>query len=135
MYLLDTNIVSETRRMKPHGAVMAWLSALGDADAAICAATIGEVQAGIEKTRTHDPARADELDAWLSALEASYAVLPVDAAAFRAWGRLMHGKSPTLAMDAMIAAVALTHGLIVATRNVRDFAGFGVKTVDPFRGR
>ena len=62
----------------------------------------------------------------------NYVILPHDAAAFRKWGQLMRGKSPTLAMDAMIASVALTKGLIVATRNVRDFAGFGVKVVDPF---
>lgn len=135
MYLLDTNIVSETRRLKPHGAVMAWLAALGDHDASICAVTIGEIQAGIEKTRTQDAARAAALDAWLSEIEASYAVLPIDAAAFRTWGRLMHGKSPTLAIDAMIAAVAVSRGLIVATRNIKDFESFGVKVVDPFGGR
>jgi len=134
MYLLDTNVVSETRRSKPHGAVMSWLSALGENEASICAVTIGEIQAGIEKARTHDSTRAAELDAWLSDIEASYAVLSVDAAAFRMWGRLMHGKSPTLAMDAIIAAVALTRGLVVATRNVRDFAGLGVEVVDPFAG-
>ena len=132
MFLLDTNVVSETRRPKPHGAVMAWLSALGEHDASICAATIGEIQAGIEKARRHDPVRAAELDTWLTGIEASYAVLPVDSAAFRTWGRLMHGKPSNIAMDAMIASVALTHGLILATRNIRDFEGFGVKVVNPF---
>lgn len=132
MYLLDTNVVSELRRAKPHGAVLEWFRNLGDSHVAICAATIGEIQAGIEKTRAHDPARAKEIEVWLAALEQNYVILPHDSPAFRAWGRLMHGKSPTLAMDAMIASVALTNGLTVATRNVRDFAGFGVKVVDPF---
>jgi toxin FitB len=132
MYLLDTNVVSELRRPKPHGAVLAWLNAIDEKDIAICAATIGEIQAGIEKTRAHDGKRAKELDDWLSEVERGYVVLSLDAAAFRAWGRLMRDQSPTLAMDAMIASVAITKGLIVATRNVKDFAGFGVKTVDPF---
>ena len=135
MYLLDTNVVSETRRMKPHGAVLAWLGALGESEAFVCAVTIGEIQSGIEKTRAHDAPRARELDEWLSGIEASHTVLPVDAAAFRTWGRLMHGKPPALAMDAMIAAVALTRGLVLATRNVRDFDGFGVDVVDPFASR
>jgi toxin FitB len=132
MYLLDTNIVSELRRAKPHGAVIEWLRKVGGDGVAICAATIGEIQAGIEKTRAHDASRAKQIEVWLSALEQNYAVLPHDAAAFRTWARLMHGKSPTLAMDAMIASVALANGLVLATRNVRDFAGFGVKVVDPF---
>lgn len=135
MYLLDTNVVSELRRPKPHGAVVEWLRGLDDKDIAICAVTIGEIQAGIEKTRKQDASRAQELEAWLSEIERSRAILPMDAAAFRMWGRLMHGKAPTLAMDAMIAATALTNGLTVATRNVRDFAGFGVKVVDPFDAR
>ena len=57
-------------------------------------------------------------------------VLPIDARAFRAHARLMHRKSDALFEDAMIAAVAQTNGLILATRNVKDFAGVGVKTVD-----
>jgi toxin FitB len=134
MYLLDTNVVSELRRAKPHGAVLEWFRKVADKDVAICAATIGEIQAGIEKARVHDPAHAKQIELWLSVLEQSYTILPHDCAAFRTWGRLMHGKSPTLAMDAMIASVALTQGLIVATRNVRDFGVFGVRTVDPFGG-
>lgn len=132
MYLLDTNVVSELRRPKPHGAVLQWFGNLSDGTVSICAATIGEIQSGIEKTRANDPARARDFDLWLSEIVQNYVILPNDAAAFRAWGRLMRGKSPTLAMDAMIASIALTRGLIVATRNVRDFAGFGVKVVDPF---
>ena len=61
-----------------------------------------------------------------------YSVLPIDARAFRAHARLMHRKSDAHFEDAMIAAVAQTNGLIVATRNVKDFAGFGVRTLDPF---
>lgn len=132
MYLLDTNVVSELRRSRPHGAVVAWFNGLRDGEAYICAVTIGEIQAGIEKTRRRDPDKAAEIETWLDKIERTYEVLPIDAPAFRAWAKLMHGRSDDHIEDAMIAAVAMTRRLIVATRNVRDFEGFGVKVVDPF---
>ena len=96
------------------------------------AVTVGEIQAGIEITRGHDSRKADEIEEWLDRVIATYSVLSVDAAAFREWARLMHGKSDTLLQDAMIAAVAIVHRLTVVTRNVRDFQHFDVSIVDPF---
>ena len=135
MYLLDTNVVSELRRTRPHGGALAWLTSLREGEAHICAVTAGEIQAGIQRTRKRDPAKAAHIENWLGEVERAYEFLPVDAAAFREWARLMHGKSDDLIEDAMIAAVALTRGLVVATRNVKDFAVFGVKVVDPFAPR
>ena len=132
MYLLDTNVVSELRRPKPHGAVLAWLERVDDADLRLSAVTIGEIQAGIEITRARDAAKAREIEMWLEALAQSCNVLPMDAAAFRCWARLMHRRSDDLIEDAMIAATAIVHGLVVVTRNVRDFEGFGVKVENPF---
>jgi toxin FitB len=63
MYLLDTNVVSELRRRKPHGAVLAWIARVSDVDLHISAMTIGEIQAGIEVTRRQDAAKARELEA------------------------------------------------------------------------
>lgn len=133
MYLLDTNVVSELRRAKPHGAVLAWLEAADEASLFVSAVTIGEIQAGIEKTRESDPAKAAEIERWLEQLTLSSNVLPMDAAAFREWGRLTHRKSDTLLEDAMIAATARLHKLVVVTRNVADFKALAVKTLDPFR--
>ena len=133
MYLLDTNVISELRRPKPHGAVLAWLQSVKDADLRISAVTIGEIQAGIEITRERDEAKAWEIEAWLGQVAQSYNVLPMDAEIFRCWARLMHGRSNDLIEDAMIAATAKVHGLTVVTRNVRDFGMFGVETFDPFR--
>ena len=135
MYLLDTNVVSELRRPRPHGAVVAWTNSAGADELFICAVTVGEIQAGIEITREQDTEKARELTDWLDRLVAGYDILPMDAAAFRAWARIRHRRSDTLVEDAMIAAVAVTNGLTVATRNTRDFAALGISSVDPFAYR
>lgn len=132
MYLLDTNVVSELRRHRPHGAVLAWIQGVDDDDLYISAVTIGEIQAGIEITREQDAAKAAEIEAWLELVAASYNVLPMDVAAFRAWALLMHHKSDTVIEDAMIAATAKVHKLIVVTRNVADFKPFGLAMLNPF---
>lgn len=131
-YLLDTNVVSELRRAKPHGGVSAWLQTVSDDDLNVSAVTIGEIQAGIEITRDLDEARAQEIGGWLDRVLLTFNILDVDARAFRVWARLMHKKSPDLIEDAMIAATALTRGLTVVTRNVRDFKTLGVTTLNPF---
>lgn len=133
MYLLDTNVVSELRRPKPHGAVAAWIAGVSDADLRVSAVTIGEIQAGIEITRERDEDKAREIENWLKLVAQSYNVLPMDAETFRCWARLMHRRSDGLIEDAMIAATANVHGLTVVTRNVRDFTPFGVATFNPFR--
>lgn len=132
MYLLDTNVISELRKSRPHGAVVAWLQGVDEARLFLSAVTLGEIQAGIELTREQDPAKAAEIEAWLELVARSYNVLPMDAAAFRHWARLMHRQSDTLYEDAMIAATARAHGLSVVTRNVADFKALGVEVLDPF---
>ena len=132
MYLLDTNILSELRRPKPHGAVLTWLEGVADTDLYLSAVTVGEIQAGIEITRRQDAAKAAAIEAWLDAVMETRHVLPMDGPTFRDWARLMHGKPDTLIEDAMIAATARVHGLTVVTRNMRDFQSFGVSLLDPF---
>jgi predicted nucleic acid-binding protein len=132
MYLLDTNVISELRRPRPHGAVVAWLQSVSDGDLHVSAVTLGEIQAGIELTRDQDAAKAEEIAQWADLVSASYNVLPMDAETFRLWARLMHRRSDTLYEDAMIAATAKQHHLTVVTRNVVDFEHFEVNVLNPF---
>lgn len=131
-FLLDTNVVSELRKPKPHGAVVAWLQRLRDDQLFLSAVTLGELQAGIERVRPQDARKAQEIESWVDQLAASIQVLPMDALCFREWARLMNGKSDTLLEDAMIAATARIHGLTVATRNKRDFEALDVSLLNPF---
>jgi predicted nucleic acid-binding protein len=132
MYLLDTNVISELRRPRPHGAVVAWLQSVADSDLHLSAVTLGEIQAGIELTRDQDAAKADEIEQWVDLVSVSYNVLPMDAETFRLGARLMHRRSDTRYEDAMIAATAQQHRLTVVTRNIVDFAHFEVDVLDPF---
>ena len=134
-YLLHTNVISELRKMRPHGAVVAWFDVMEESRLFLSAVTLGELQVGIERTRNQDPAKANELDLWIDRLPESYQVLPMDTACFREWGRIMVKKPPELLQDAMIAATARVHRLIVATRNERDFKLLDVPTLNPFKNR
>ena len=89
MYLLDTNVISELRRPRPHGAVLAWLNELSDSDIHLAAITFGELQVGIEVTREQDPAKALEMESWLEAVANTYNVIVMDVRTFRRWAQLM----------------------------------------------
>lgn len=132
MYLLDTNVISELRKPKPHGAVTAWIQGAPDHELFISALTLGELQAGAERTRRQDRAKAESIEAWIDRLSESYEIISMDASMFREWARLMEGRSDSLLEDAMIAATAKVRGLIVVTRNVRDFKALAVETLNPF---
>ena len=133
MFLLDTNVVSELRKQKPHGAVLAWLHLQQSDGLFISAMTIAEIQQGIELTRSQDAERAEVLERWLvHELLPSAQILPMDADVARVWAKLMHKRSNTLFEDALIAATAIAYRLTVVTRNVRDFKALGVDCVDPF---
>jgi hypothetical protein len=134
-FLFDNNVISELRKSRPHGAVVAWRKSVPVHQLAIPAVVVAEIQTGIEITRKQDPSKAEELEGWLDQVMNYYTILAADGTIYREWARLMYGKSDDLSADAMIAATARIHGMAVVTRNAKDFASFGVQVFDPFSGK
>ncbi len=109
MYLLDTIVVSELRRPRPHGSVLERIANVPADQLFNSAVAIGRIQAGIEATRERDAAKADELESWLENVLASYGVLSIDARAFRARARLIHRRSDVTPEEDVNVAAAETH--------------------------
>ena len=139
-YLLDTSVLSALApdRRPPPEALASWLASREDV-LFLPAVAVAEVEAGICKLRrAGSTARVDRLSVWLDALLEGYGerMLPLDAASARVAGRLRDaalaaGRHPGFA-DVAIAAIAVHHGLLVLTRNVRHFATLDVPHADPF---
>ena len=131
-YFLDTNVVSELRRNRPHGAIIAWLKTIPAPRLFVCAFSIAKLQAGVEKLRERDPLKADEIEVWIDAVCQTWSVLPLDAACCRQWAREMRGRSDALFEDAFLVAAARVHRLTIVARNTKDFALFKIPIVNPF---
>ncbi len=134
-YLLDTNILFELRKQRPHGGVLAWFTTHESAGFATHVVALVELQMGVEKLRSHDPNRAAQFEYWIERLEAASTILPFDAAASRETARLLQKQPMSPMADAMIAAIAKVNGLTLATRNTRDFERFKLPLVNPFHYR
>lgn len=133
-YLLDTNLISETRKLRADAGVMAFLAAADSAGLFLSVLTLGELRKGVEAKRHSDSVTAARLAAWADDIETTFAdrVLPVDGAAARLWGELSARRSLPV-IDTLIAATAITRGLTLVTRNTRDVAATGVPLVDPWQ--
>lgn len=132
MYLLDTGVVSELRRPEPHPSLVRWITETPSDRLFLSAATLGEIQAGIQSVSDWDPRSATELETWLEAVVESGAVLPMDAGCFREYARIRHRRPRGVPSVAMIAATARVHQLTVVTGDGRDFRRLGVGCVNPF---
>jgi toxin FitB len=133
-YLLDTNVLSETRRRKPNPGLTEWITATPPERLHISVLTLGEVEQGITRIRgRRDQRQASELERWLRDLEIGFAdrILPVSLPVASAWGRQQQAR-PLPIIDALIAATARVHGLAVVTRNVNHFEAAGVQVLNPF---
>ena len=133
MILLDTVVLSELRKPKPHPKVVAYLKAQATQPVYISVLTLGEIEAGIERQRKTDPVFAAKLTQWLAQTEAQFGhcILPVTPAIAKMWGRLCV-QTGNQGIDNLIAATALCHNLTVVTRNVKHFAPTGGRVFDPF---
>ncbi len=134
-YLLDTNIVSETRKTLAAPGVAAFIRAAQSTALFISVLTLGELRKGVAARRRTDAISAGRLGIWVDGIETTFAdrVLPVDAAVARIWGELSAGRSLPV-IDTLIAATAMAGGLTLVTRNTRDFTAIGVPLLDPWQG-
>jgi predicted nucleic acid-binding protein len=137
VYLIDTNVVSETRKKKKANPGVARffdrVAASGE-PVYLSVVSVGELRRGVEVIRRRgDADQARHLEAWLSTVLDQYGenILPFEADAAQVWGRL-RVPDPGHELDKQIAAIALVNGLTVVTRNMADFAGTGVKVINPF---
>ncbi len=135
-YLLDTNVISETRKTRADSGVIAFLSAADAMGLFLSVLTLGELRRGVAVKRRSDPVAASQLGAWVDGIETSFAVrvLPVDTATATWWGEFSAGRSLS-AIDSLIAATAHSQGLTLVTRNTRDVESTGVPLLDPWRTR
>ena len=134
-YLLDTNFISELRKEdRANRGVQAWALANDPAQCALSVITIGEIREGIEDLRARDLPQAKAIEKWLAKQVAEFAgnILPVTTEIADRWGRLM-SVTELPEWDLMVAATALVHDLSVVTRNVKHFAGTGVRIVNPWK--
>lgn len=134
-FLLDTNVVSELRRKRPEPRVLHWFERVEDQQLYLSVLTIGEIRRGIE--RLTDPMQGSQLTAWLEGTLLPWLgshLLPVNLRIAERWGQLcgMAGR-PLPAIDSLLAATALEHGLTLVTRNLGDFMLPGLHILNPWQ--
>jgi toxin FitB len=133
-YLLDTNVLSETRKRQAAAGVTDWIAATPPELLHVSVLTLGEIEHGIVRIRGRgDHEQAVGLERWLREVELGFAdrILLVTLPVAAAWGRQQHAQ-PLPVMDGLIAATAKVNGLTVVTRNAKDFERSGVQVVNPF---
>lgn len=133
-FLLDTNVLSETRKSRPNPGVTEWFSSTPQERMRISVLTVGEIERGITRLRSRgDERQAEAFGDWLDSLLEAFGgrVAEVDLAVSREWGRL-DGRRPTPTVDGLLAATAMVNRWTLVTRNVRDFASTEVRLLNPF---
>lgn len=133
-YLLDTNVLSETRKRVPAPGVAGWIAATPADQLCVSVLTLGEIEHGVARIAARgDQIQASALDRWLRELEAAFAgrIMQVTLEVAREWGS-QRPAQPVPVIDALIGATARVHGLTVVTRNAREFERTGVQVLNPF---
>jgi toxin FitB len=133
-WLVDTNVISEIRKgPRCHPSVASWWTAVEDRDLFLSTLTLGEIRKGIESVRPRDSVKAGALERWLREVSDVFGprIIGVDPAVADAWGRMPASRSVPV-IDALLAATAQVHDLVLVTRNTVDVSGLGVRTLNPF---
>lgn len=133
-YLLDTNILSETRRKQSDQRVIDFLSATDPSALYISVLTLGELRKGVALKKRTDPDTAKRLGHWVDGLEYSFAdrILGIDAATATVWGELS-AQRPRPVIDTLLAATAIAHELIFVTRNTSDVQDTKANLLNPWK--
>jgi predicted nucleic acid-binding protein len=133
-YLLDTNVLFETRKKIADARVTSFLASVEPSTLYISVLTIGELRKGVMHKSLSDPQSARRIGEWVEGLELSFAerILGVDLATSRLWGELC-GQRPRAAIDTLLAATAIRHGLTLVTRNMSDVQDISVNIFDPWK--
>jgi hypothetical protein len=135
-YLLDTNIISELRKgNRCDAGVRQWFEAADAGEMFVSVLVLGEIRQGIERIRLRDRASAQALEKWLRWISTEFAdrLLPVDERVADQWGRLGL-RQPAPVLDALLAATALVHDLVLVSRDEDGFRNTGVRSLNPFSG-
>lgn len=132
-YLLDTNVLSETRKKRADAGVIAFLQAAEASSLYVSVLTLGELRKGVAKKMREDEYEAKRLTDWVDGLEYSFAdrILGIDAATARLWGD-WSSERPRPVVDTLLAATAVRRGLTLVTWNIRDVRGIPVKLLNPW---
>ena len=133
-YLLDTNVLSETRKKRPDTGVIAFLQAADSSALYISVLTLGELRKGVIEKKRSDPAAAQSLATWVDGFEWGFAdrILGIDAAIARLWGE-WSGERQRAVVDTLLAATAMQHKLTLVTRSVRHVRGLPIKVLNPWK--
>jgi predicted nucleic acid-binding protein len=133
-YLIDTHVLSELRRKLPHPGVSAWFAQRPASSLYMSVLTLGELRKGIDGLNDVD--RKLALSDWLHTELSMFflgRVLSIDEQVADRWGQLVAAAGrPLPAIDSLLAATALVHGLTVVTRNAKDFEGLGLAVINPW---
>ena len=134
MYLLDTDVLSELSKRRRNRGVANWFAIVPDSELHLSVVALVEVERGVERQRTVDPAFAEQLARWLEFTLRAFGerILPLTVNIARRWGRLA-AQIGNKELDLAIAATALEHGLTVVTGNTKHFERTGVPLLNPFR--
>jgi predicted nucleic acid-binding protein len=132
-FLLDTNVVSETRRKRPDAKVLSWYRRADPASLYISVLTLGEIAKGVVQYSNRDKAQSEALHRWLNTTRDLYAdrIVPIDAEIAEAWGKIAAPR-PRPVIDGLLAATAIVRNMTLVTRNVGDLADSGAAIVDPW---